>query len=234
MNFSFPASLRVISQSFVDWWATWLDLLIVTLIWLFAQVTIFLGPPATFGLYYVAHALVNGESLGTRGLMEGARLYFWKAWLWALINVFVLAVLYANLRFYGQLNASWGIYVQIFTIMLTVLWLAVQFYALPFLMEQSNKSILLALRNGFYGALVTPFFTFVILLVVVVIVLLCVIAVVPAFLGVPALIPILGMRALFNRLEKFGLREREKTPKEIELEESGHSEIPGRRRDRPR
>jgi hypothetical protein len=72
----FPASLRVIGRSVVDWWDGWLDMVVTLMIWLFAQMTIVLGPPATFGLYYVVHNMINGEAQGVRGLIAGARMYF--------------------------------------------------------------------------------------------------------------------------------------------------------------
>lgn len=103
----FPASWQVIGRSLVDWWDSWFDLLGVVVVWLLAQFTIVLGPPATFGLYYVVYQLVNGESLGIRGLIEGGRKYFGAAWLWNVINLVMLVTLYSNIIFYSQFSADW-------------------------------------------------------------------------------------------------------------------------------
>lgn len=222
-----PASLRVIGRSFTDWWDGWLDLLVVVLVWIVAQVTIVFGPPATFGLYHVAYHLVNGESLGVRGLIEGARQYFWKAWLWMLLFVIVLLTMVANYTFYGQIGAEWGIFAQTFVVFVTFLWFGVQFYALPYMMEQIDKKLLVALRNGLFTLLAAPFFTLILAIVAVLVVGFSFLLVVPIFFGLPAFLPILGIRALYDRLEAFGIRKRELSPKELEQVESSRIRIQG-------
>ncbi len=222
-----PASLRVIGRSVVDWWDGWLDMVFVMIVWVFAQVTVVLGPPATFGVYYVAHSMINGEALGVRGLISGGRKYFWKAWIWGVINILAVVTLFINFDFYGRVEANWGVYVQGVMIIVGFLWLSTQFYALPFFMEQDNKSIKIALRNGVLTTLAAPFFTMALAIPVALIVALSGIFVLPLFLGLPGLIPFLGLRALYNRLEAFGLRQPEKTPREIEFEESGRIYVPG-------
>jgi uncharacterized membrane protein YesL len=223
----FPASLRVIGRSIVDWWDGWLDMVVTLLIWLFAQMSIILGPPATFGLYYVVHNMVNGESLGVRGLISGGRQYFLKSWVWGVINIFAAVTIGVNYVFYGSIEANWGIFVQMFIILIGVLWVSTQFYALPFFFEQEQKKLRIALRNGLFTTLAAPFFTLPLLLVVAAVVSLSLGLIIPFFLGLPALIPFLGFRAMQNRLEAFGIREPEKTPKEIEYEESGQVPLPG-------
>ena len=44
---------------------------------------------------------------------------------------------------------------------------------------------------------------------------------------VPAIIPMLGARAVQNRLVAFGIRQRDKTPKELERDESSRIHFPG-------
>lgn len=228
MKSKFPASWQVIGRAVVDWWDGWFDLLSVVIVWLIAQFTIVLGPPATFGLYHVVYLMVNGESTGVRGLIEGGRKYFGAAWLWNAINLAVLITLAINIRFYSQFVDDWRYFIQILMVVLMVLWLVGQFYALPFFHEQKEARVLTALKNGLLMALATPFFSFVLMVVSTILVVLCGILVLPIFLGVPALIPVLGVRAVQNRLESFGIRKPDKTPKELEREASGHIQVPGR------
>jgi hypothetical protein len=77
------------------------------------------------------------------------------------------------------------------------------------------------MKNGLLTTLAAPFFSIALLIVVALVLALSLGFVIPFFLGLPALIPFLGIRALYNRLEAFGIREPEKTPKEIEYEETG-------------
>jgi uncharacterized membrane protein YesL len=226
MKAKLPASFRVIGRAIVDWWDSWFDLLGVVIVWLVAQVTIVLGPPATFGLYYVAYRLTNGESLGIRGLIEGGRKFFWQAWLWALLNLLVIITVAVNLNFYGQFEGDWRFFVQVLLIFLSGLWFISQFYTLPFVFELKEEKVLLALRNGIMTALAAPFFTLILFIVASLIAIVCTITVLPIFMGVPAIIPLLGVRAVNNRLEAFGVRAPEKTPKEIEREQSSRIRIP--------
>jgi uncharacterized membrane protein YesL len=227
MTSKVPASFRVIGRSFVDWWDGWLDMVVVTSLWLLAQFTILLGPPATFGLYHVVHNMINGEATGARGMIAGGKKYFLKSWVWGVINILVIVTIYINYIFYAGIEAVWGLFVSMFVILLAVLWASTQFYALAYFFEQDTKKLRIAMRNGIFTTLAAPFFTFALLIIVAAVIVLSLGLVIPFFLGLPALVPFLGFRAMLNRLEAFGLREREKTPKEIEYEQSSKIEVPG-------
>jgi hypothetical protein len=227
MKAKVPAIFSVIGRSVVDWWDAWLDLVGAVLVWLLAQFTIVLGPPATFGLYYTAHRLINnGESLGGRGVIEGGRKYFGMSWLWVLLNVIAMTITYANFQFYGTFDNFWAAYAQIFFLMVGFIWIVVQFFALAFLMEMKEKKLLLAIRNGFFASMASPLFSLFVILFALFAVLFSAVLVLPVFFGVPALVPILAVRAMYNRLEVYGVRERDKTPKEIEREQSSRIEVP--------
>jgi len=221
-----PASLRVLGRSVVDWWDGWLDIVMITFVWLIAQFTIVLGPPATFGVYYVVYDMVNGQATGVRGMIEGARKFFGKAWLWGILNIVAAVVLYVNFVFYSNLESTWSLSLLIVVGMLALLWIVTQFYALAFVMEQQDQRLRIALKNGLLTGMASPFFSLVLLLVVALVVALSVGLVIPLFLGLPGLIPFLGFRALNDRLIAFGIRKPEKTPREIEMEQAGRMNIP--------
>ena len=221
-----PGPFRVIWTALIDWWDGWLDMVLVTALWFFAQITIILGPPATFGVYYVVYHMQNGEALGVRGMIEGARKYFGKSLIWGVINLLVLLTLYINVRFYSGLEALWGFYLLVLVLMLGLLWFSTQFYALPYFMEQEVKKLRIAMKNGLLTSMAAPIFTFLMILLSAIIAALSFGFIIPLFLGLPAIIPMLGFRAMYNRLEKFGLRTPEKSPKEIEFDESGHVDVP--------
>ncbi len=222
-----PASLQVIGRSIADWWDSWLDMVLLSIVWFFAQLTIVLGPPATFGFYYVVHQMLNGELLGVRGMIQGGKKYFWKSLLWGLINLGVLILVYVNIQFYGNIEAVWGLYLQIFMILMGLLWISTQFYALPYFMELQVKKLRYALKNGVLTTLGAPFFTLILIFTALVLGTVSIVIIIPIFLGVLGIIPLLGFRGMYDRLVTFGLIEREKTPKEIEAEESGKIEVKG-------
>jgi uncharacterized membrane protein YesL len=224
MTSRFPAPLRVIGRSIVDWWDGWLDMVMVIAVWFFAQLTIVLGPPATFGVYYVVQNMINGEATGVRGLIEGARKHFWKAIQWGVVNILVVFVLSFSMYFYGNVEAVWGFYLFILVVMMSVLWVTTQFYAIPYYFEQDIKSLRTAWRNGVLTTLATPLYTLVLMIVVIILVVVSFGFVIPIFLGVPAIVPVLGFRALDDRLIAFGIRKPELTPREVEMEESSKIE----------
>ena len=203
-----PVPLQVVVQALSDWWDDWVNMALISLIWLLSWITIVLGPPATFGLYYVTNQLARGRSLGLGGFLEGGRLYLRKSWLWMLINLVVAVVSLVNIWFYGQLDADWAGIVQVFPLFLGLIWLVVQFYALPYLMEQEEESLKLALRNGLFTLLAAPGYTAVVVGLAALIVVLSVWLVAPLFLGAPCLIAVLGNRAVRERLETYRARER--------------------------
>lgn len=217
-NIKWPAPLRVIGQSVVDWWDSWLDFEIITIVWFFAQFTIILGPPATFGVYHVVHVLQHeGESTGIKGLFQGAKMYFGKSLLWGLVNWVVLLLAWVNITFYAQMGTTVGMIAQWVVILLTVAYLFAQFYAVAFFMQMKDesKNVFIAIRNGLFLALGEPFFTLVLMIFAAFLAGLSAAFVIPVFLGVPALIAVLGSRGMRDRLIKFGKIKPDVDPREI-------------------
>jgi uncharacterized membrane protein YesL len=209
-----PAPFQVIAQALRDWWDDWINQVVIAIVWLLCWLTVVPGPPATLGLYYVANRLAHGDSLGLRGLVQGARRYFVKSWQWALLNLAALLVLAVDLTFYGQIQAAWAGFLQGIFIILGLLWLLVQFYALPFLMEQEQKSLKLALRNGLFLALSAPGYTLVLACIAALLLLFCAVLILPLFLGFPGLFAAIGNRAVIERLATYGVHERQAAQKQ--------------------
>src|SRR5439155_7737879 len=105
--------------------------------------------------------------------------------------------------------ADWGPILQAAVGVLVGLWLVTQFYALPYFMEQSEKRLLLAMRNGLFTALASPLYTLIVVGFAAIIAVISVALVALLFLGGPAYIAILGSRAVLERIETFGVRERD-------------------------
>jgi len=215
-----PVPLQVVAQALSDWWDDWINMALISLVWLLCWVTVVLGPPATFGLYYVTNQLAHGRSLGLRGLVEGGRRYLRQSWLWMLLNLLVATVVVTNVWFYGQFDADWAAIVRPFPLLLGLAWLVVQFYALPYLMEQEEESLRLALRNGLFTLLAAPGYTVVVAGLAALVAVLSLVLVVPLFVGGPCLIAALGNRAVQERLETYRVREQEASRGKRETDES--------------
>ena len=216
MKFKFPAFLSAFGRSTVDWYDAWLDMTLIGMLWLVAQVTVILGPAATFGVYYVTSAMIrSGESLGVKGMIEGSRKYFLKALAWGALNWLVAVISVVNFIFYLNVDSTFGYIARVMIVVLTLLWMMTQFYTVPFVLAQEQENLFLALRNGFYLTLATLPYTIGLMIIVLLIIALSAVLILPAFLGVPMLISVMGTRALYDRLEAFGLRKKDPDPKEV-------------------
>jgi uncharacterized membrane protein YesL len=217
-HIKWPAPLAAIGRSIVMWWDGWLDFWVISMVWALAQVTVVLGPPATFGLYHVIHLMAHeGDSTGIKGMFQGARMYFGKSLVWGLINWAALLLAFVNIGFYIQVENTIGLIARWIVIVLTITYLVAQFYAVAFFMQMQDdsKKVLMALRNGLFLALGQPIFTFVLVLFAVLVMGLSVGLVIPFFLGTPALIAVLGTEGMRDRLRAFNLIKKEVDPREV-------------------
>ena len=205
---NFPATIRVITRAARDWWDDWVNMVLMGIVWLLCWITILLGPPATIGIFYVTSRMARGESLGLKGMLEGGRRYFLQSWLMMIINLVVLFLLAANYIFYSTIEGTWAEILNALFIMLIVFWLIIQFYAHPYLIEQDRKNVLIALRNGLYTALAAPGYTFVVASAAALVATLSVLLVVPIVLGGPILVVALGSYAVIDRIETYGVRDK--------------------------
>jgi hypothetical protein len=202
-----PPPFNVLVQALSDWWESLFTLAVAGLIWTLCWLTVVLGPPATAGLYYLTYHMARGQNLGVGGMVEGARLYLLKSWLWGLLNLAALFVMSVSFLFYGQVTAMWGAVLQGFVMVIALIWLGTQLYALPYLMEQDDKRLVLALRNGLYTALASPLYTLILVILSLIFLVLSALVVFPLIAGGPGFLAAIGTRAVLERIETFGIRE---------------------------
>ena len=204
-----PVWSRVILSALRDWYDDWVNMFVINLIFLLCWVTIILGPPALFGIYHITSELAYGHSEDPRELFRGMRKYFFKSWQWFIINLMIASIIVVNFYFYRYVRFNWALFVQAIFILLGILWLAVQFYTLPYLMEQEEKSLKTALRNGLFTILSAPGYSFVVIGFAAFLAGLSVATILPLALGTPLLIASIGSRSIRERLKTFGVRERD-------------------------
>jgi uncharacterized membrane protein YesL len=197
-------ALRVIPQALGNWWYGWTNLAAINVAWILCCITIVLGPPATFGLFHAANEAAHQRNVGMADFTRGLRLYFRQSWLWGALNAIVVFLVWTNIRFYGQFRETWAGVLLLVTLALALVWLAVQFYALPYLMEQEEKRLRTALRNGLFTALASPLYTLVLLAAAGAIVGLSIQLPILLLLGGPPLLAILANQAVLERLGTFG------------------------------
>lgn len=184
----------------------WKPLLILNTLWLAASATLVLAPPATLALFHCAYEIMQGRSTAIFSTFRQAmQLYLAPSWNWALINFGAAVLLYANVRFYGQLQTSWGAPLQLIALVVGAAWVTVQLYTLAYLMALEQLLLRTALRNGLFTLLASPLYSLILTVIVVGIGYLCLKLIVILFIGVPALIALLGTYAVRERLRAFKL-----------------------------
>ena len=199
------AAFGVVGRAVGDWWRDWVKAAVVNLAWVVCCATVVLAPPATFALYHYAHEVRRGRVTTPTELFSAGRRMFVKSWLWALLNLLAVLLVWANLLFYGRLESPLALIVYPLLALAVALWLAVQFYAPPYLMAQQTPSLRRAYRNALFTTLASPLYTLILLLIVGVLVALGLRLFVLLFLGLPCLIAVLGACAVAERLEVFGV-----------------------------
>jgi len=133
-------ALQVLGRSFSDLFQAIGPLIVANLLWLTLSLPVVTAPPALAGLYYFVDLAVRGRDPPIRRFFDGFRRYFVQSWILSALNLGILAVLLINLLFYfGQAN-EWIRVIAIPMFYLLLLWLCVQTYLFPLMLQSESKS----------------------------------------------------------------------------------------------
>jgi uncharacterized membrane protein YesL len=144
------AALKILGLSFRDVWQELWTILIVHILFLLGMILIIPAPPAMLALFSYGNRIAHGETANERDFLEAIRKYWKPAWRWGLINLLMTGVLTGDYYLIGNMagNSNQAYLIQGFYITLLAGWFLLQLFALPFLFEQKQPSILQALRNA--------------------------------------------------------------------------------------
>ena len=172
---------------------------IITLIWgesfmtgvatAVAGLLLVIGPnPAAAGLHYFTRHIVKEQILHFSFFWEGLMMFWRKATLLFLISLGITGVLLVNMGFYFERGQESVVFtgVAVFIGWVTVLWLMMQPYMLPMVIEQEDKRVLIVLRNSLLLALDNIVLSLFALLVFILI------GLVPMLFGFPLIIAAFG------------------------------------------
>ena len=204
----FPEPFRLIWRTLQIWWEGWLSLLLFGLVWVLCWATLVLGPPATFGLFFAVRVWMDERETRWDHYYQMSKKHLLVSWVWFLVNLFVFFLIFANIAFYDNLAGGLSRALQIFSLGVLFLWMAVQFYALPYYVLLEKKNLFIAWKNGLFTILASPIFSLTIWVALSLLLILN-LTVIPIFFGGPGLIVLLVSMGVEDRIEKFGIRERE-------------------------
>lgn len=155
---SLVASIRLLRD-------IWLDLIAYNVMWFFAALPLITAPPVTAALYVTLHDLGQGQHVSWRTFWSAFKRYFGVAWRWGALNLLVGGLAFLNLWFASGLPYTLALLFRVLWWGAVAIWLALQLYCFPLLLEQERPAVLLALRNAMVLGLRHPAFTFIYLMV---------------------------------------------------------------------
>ncbi len=208
-----PAAFQVVRNALSEWWDNLVLFATLNLALLLAWMLILPGPPVLLGMLYALRTVPEGESPSLSALREGIRRYWGHAYLWLALNLIAAFLIATNLWFYRQFGTTAAECLRTLYVFLTAFWFVIQFYALPYLMEQERKHLGIALRNGLFTVLAAPLYTLIVAGFAAVVMLGGTLLIIPLFFGAPLLVLLLGTYAVHERIQTYGLRGRN-TPTE--------------------
>ena len=139
-------------------------LLTTNILWWLLTLPLITWPPATAGLFHVVRRLTNldeSEQTTWRHFFEGFRHYWLKSWQLMVINLAMGFVIIFGFVFYFNQTQSIVRFVAVPVFYIMLLWVSMQLYLFPLLIEQEDKRIRLVFRNALGLALGNPIFTMV-------------------------------------------------------------------------
>ena len=142
------SAFQILGRTVALWWQKPLEWILLNVLWLFCQVLIITGPPATALLAATAKKAAEGEEWDLRAVVGQFGQVFGPAWGWALLNGLVTGLIVANFMLYQPASGvAWGI--------LRTCWAAIGlgFFALnlfywPFWLYQDDHSLWTTYRNS--------------------------------------------------------------------------------------
>lgn len=147
------------------WWGEFLFLLVLNFVWLLAQLTVVLGPPATLGLYVVAKKVLDRDLVGFEDFWLAFRQGFGRAWLWGGVQLVVYGILGFNLFVYSNRSGIGFLTLRYTWILLLSAWFVLNLYYWPLNLAQSDRRFSTTLSNAVKMAVLNPGFTLLYLLI---------------------------------------------------------------------
>ncbi len=198
------AALSVFWRS-LQYWSDEIALLVqLNAAWLLAMLLIIPGPPATAAMLVVANRMAHGELVSWGVARDAFRRYFWKSWAWAAINLAFVGVLIFNHLYYSAnvtgllLTAA-----RVVWAVMALIWIGLQLYWFPLLLEMPGQPLILALRNAGRLASLNPAFTATLVILVLLFTAISIVFTVMAMLMWTSVLALVANHATLDRLAAY-------------------------------
>ena len=124
-------------------------LIILNVTWLVFSLPIITLPAATLGLSYAIRKMVVDETnYSWKVFWEGFKIYLFSSWRWFLPVLIIPVIFIYNILFFAVESYTLSVIVQSSNIVMLILWIFLQTFILPFLVEQEKPNMRTALLNS--------------------------------------------------------------------------------------
>ncbi len=142
-------ALSIASRAVKFWWREFILLTFFNIAWFALQIPLITGPPATAAMYRIVQRVIDGDLIEIRHGWEALQQMFWPALKWGVVNLVVVGVVISNFWIYhGMSGLGWTI-LRVAWGTIALGWVVVNLFYWPFWLSQEDRSLRLALRNGF-------------------------------------------------------------------------------------
>ena len=129
-------------------WDEWISVILISALWLAAQVLIVPGPPATAVLFAMARNTYDGIYWNAGNVWYDFKALFIPAWKWALPNVFVVGLALYNLSTFWRVPGGAWVGLRVVWLVGLVIWLALNLFYWPFYLAAEDRSLRNTYANG--------------------------------------------------------------------------------------
>lgn len=187
-------------------WDEWISVILVSCLWLVAQVLIIPGPPATAALFSAARNTFEGIYWNAGNVWSDFREYFGAAWKWGALNVLVVGLTLFNLSTFWNVPGVWSWLRWLWLAGLGA-WLGLNLFYWPFWLAAADRSLRNTYANSGRFWLLHPAAAMVIFAVVLPLAAVSLPFALPVVLGVPFWIALVAETAVRRSLnETAGIR----------------------------
>jgi hypothetical protein len=164
---------------------------------------------ALFALYAVCNRIANGFAISWEFYFTNFKQHFLKTWPFLILSNSVSLLILINFLWYPQAfpTQEWVGWVMGAWMAAFLFWSAIQFYAIPFYIEQETKSWKVALKNAALVAGANPLFTLVLFVVATLLILVSTLLIPPLFVLIGLVFWVMiGTQAVINRITMYRTR----------------------------
>lgn len=139
---------RYLGRAFLKIYYEFVELIKINILWFLLTLPILTAPGAMAGLFYAINKLTKNESVNAHTFFEGFQKFFWVSWRLTLLNIAVFFMAYLNFVFYQDMQESINKWPLGIVLGLVFVWVVLQMYILPLLIEQDSNQLLASVRSS--------------------------------------------------------------------------------------